>query len=93
MTSTPHPHSHRSHSYSQPNAKANGNGNGNGNIHDEFATLHMFLEAHFGDVSQPQTQMVDGKEDELLVIDVTVDGIVARIDLISIVGLRQRGLG
>jgi len=53
----------------------------------------MFLEAHFGDVSQPQTQMVDGKEDELLVIDVTVDGIVARIDLISIVGLRQRGLG
>lgn len=45
----------------------------------------MFLEAHFGDVSVPRTEVPEGEEDDLLVMDVTVDGIVARIDLISMV--------
>ena len=78
VTSNPHPHSHTSHSDAQTNVNAPS---------DEFAALYMFLQAHFGDVSQPQTQLVDGDEDELLVIDVSVDGIVARVDLISMVTL------
>jgi len=45
----------------------------------------MFLQGHFGDVSKPQTQMVEADEDELFVMDVKLDGVVARIDLISMV--------
>ena len=54
-------------------------------MEDEFKRLRMFLEAHFGDVSIPRTEVPEGEEDDLLVMDVTVDGIVARIDLISMV--------
>lgn len=42
----------------------------------------MFLEAHFGDVTIPNT----GEEEDWLVIDVKVDDVVARVDLISMVG-------
>lgn len=45
----------------------------------------MFLEAHFGSVSTPKTSVEDGEEDELLVMDVVVDDVVARVDLISMV--------
>lgn len=45
----------------------------------------MFLQAHFGDVSLPQHSVEDGEEDDLLVMDVRVDDVVARIDLISMV--------
>ena len=45
----------------------------------------MFLGAHFGDVSNPRRMTVDGDEDELLTMDVIMDGIVARIDLLSMV--------
>jgi hypothetical protein len=41
----------------------------------------MFLEAHFGDVSNPNT----GEEEDWLVMDVKVDDTVARVDLISMV--------
>ena len=60
---------------------------------DDFARLRMFLEAHFGDVSSPRRQVARGDEDELLVMDVTVDGVIARVDLISMVRklLRTRG--
>ncbi|TXT04239.1 hypothetical protein VHUM_04237 [Vanrija humicola] len=69
LTSSSHKHSHK-HSH------------GEGEAHD-FETLHMFLEAHFGDVSHPETQVADGDEDNLLVMKVTVDGVVATVDLIS----------
>lgn len=41
----------------------------------------MFLEAHFGDVTVPNT----GEEEDWLVMDVKVDDFVARVDLISMV--------
>ena len=41
----------------------------------------MFLEAHFGDVTVPNT----GEEEDWLVMDVKVDDDVARVDLISMV--------
>lgn len=43
----------------------------------------MFLEAHFGDVTVPNT----GEEEDWLVMDVKVDDTVARVDLISMVRL------
>jgi len=43
----------------------------------------MFLEAHFGDVTVPNT----GEEEDWLVMDVKVDDVVARVDLISMVRL------
>ncbi|KAG7527458.1 hypothetical protein FFLO_06915 [Filobasidium floriforme] len=47
--------------------------------------LRLFLLAHFGDVSVPLMQEKEGMEDELLVIRVDVDGVVARIDLMTMV--------
>jgi hypothetical protein len=46
----------------------------------------MFLEAHFGDVNVPNT----GEEEDWLVMDVKVDDVVARVDLISMVRLPFR---
>lgn len=43
--------------------------------------MRMFLEAHFGDVVIPDT----GEEEDWLVLDVKVDDVVARVDLISMV--------
>jgi hypothetical protein len=45
------------------------------------------LLAHFGDVSVPLMQEKEGMEDELLVIRVDVDGVVARIDLMTMVSI------
>lgn len=45
----------------------------------------MFLEAHFGEVTTPKTTVADGEEDDLLVMDVRVDNLTARLDLISMV--------
>lgn len=47
----------------------------------------MFLEAHFGDVSIPRKGRKDGNDDDLLVMDVVVDNVIARVDLISMVSL------
>jgi hypothetical protein len=47
----------------------------------------MFLQAHFGDVSEPKRKVDAGEEDELLVLDVNVDDASARVDLISMVRL------
>ena len=82
VTSDPHPHSHHTHSHPQTNGQTNGNGHGHP---DEFAILHMFLGAHFGDVSNPRKISSDGDEDELMTMDVAMDGTVARIDLLSMV--------
>lgn len=45
----------------------------------------MFLEAHFGDVTKPAQTVPEGSEDDLLVMKVTVDGVIATVDLISMV--------
>ncbi|RSH94523.1 endoribonuclease ysh1 [Saitozyma podzolica] len=62
-----------------PSAK----GNGSSPSSDEFDDLRLFLEAHFGEVTAPNRTVEDGDEDELLVMDVDVDGTKARVDLIS----------
>lgn len=49
----------------------------------------MFLEAHFGEVTKPASSVPDGSEDDLLVMRVTVDGVVATVDLISMVGINR----
>lgn len=49
----------------------------------DFERLHMFLSSHFGDVSEPQIALDGEDEDDLMVIDVRVDGRLARVDLIS----------
>lgn len=71
VTNHPHSHSH-SHSHSQSHTA-------------DFDRLHTFLTAHFGNVSEPRHTVDGGSEDELLVMDVDVDGVIARIDLISMV--------
>jgi cleavage and polyadenylation specificity factor subunit 3 len=53
----------------------------------------MFLEAHFGDVTKPASIVPDGSEDDLLVMRVTVDNVVATVDLISMVSGRARSWG
>lgn len=50
-------------------------------LHEDYERLRMFLEAHFGDVTVPNT----GEEEDWLVMDVKVDDVVARVDLISMV--------
>lgn len=84
VTTNPHPHAHHDHSAGDAS---------------DFDTLHMFLEAHFGDVtrpavageSKPKTNGEDAaaadpdadENDNLLAMKVSVDGAVATVDLIS----------
>ncbi len=85
VTSSPHPHSH---SHTHP--RINGDTNGDTHTQDGFSAFQMFLTAHFGDVSIPQKDMTDGDEnDDLMMIDVNVDGMTACVDLISMVCLPQ----
>lgn len=72
VTTNPHPHACHHHE--------------SGNENPDYDTLHMFLEAHFGEVSKPTSSVPDGSEDDLLVMRVTVDEVVATVDLISMVG-------
>ena len=85
VTANPHPHSHaHDHSHAQTNGQNKPNGtpaNGLTSRSPEFETLHMFLQSHFGDVSAPST----GDDDDLWVMDVKVDKVTARVDLISMV--------
>jgi cleavage and polyadenylation specificity factor subunit 3 len=83
VTSNPHPHS--CHAHSHPHADPSAKGNGSSPSSDEFDDLRLFLEAHFGEVTAPKRTVENGDEDELLVMDVEVDGTKARVDLISMV--------
>ena len=47
----------------------------------------MFLSAHFGPVEEPLMQEEEGREDELLVLKVDVDGVVAKVDLMTMVSI------
>lgn len=47
--------------------------------------LCMFLAAHFGTVSEVLLDEVPGREDDLLMLHVNVDGLVASIDLMTMV--------
>ncbi|WWD16619.1 endoribonuclease YSH1 [Kwoniella shandongensis] len=78
LTTTPHHHAH-GHGHNHDHSESNGDGH----IHSEFEKLAMFLEAHFGEVSGPNTSVPEGEEDDLLVMEVKVDNAIARIDLIS----------
>ena len=81
VTANPHPHSH-SHSHPHHGSKINGSNGHASPPNPEFEKLHLFLSAHFGDVTLPSTSDDD---DDLLVMDVTVDKSKARVDLISMV--------
>jgi cleavage and polyadenylation specificity factor subunit 3 len=81
VTSNPHPHSCHAHPHPQTHSHAAPSVKGNGSFDD----LRLFLEAHFGEVTAPKRTVEDGDEDELLVMDVDVDGTKARVDLISMV--------
>jgi hypothetical protein len=80
VTSKPHIHSHHEHPHpnlnSEPTEKTNG-----GELHEDYERLRIFLDAHFGNVTIPTT----GEDDDWLVMDVKVDDVVARVDLISMV--------
>lgn len=87
VTSNPHPHSH-SH------------GHGHGHSHSEKTTedsfvsaddlerLRLFLKAHFGQVDKPSK---DEDESDLLALDIKVDDLKARLDLISMVSRLSPG--
>lgn len=53
---------------------------------DELDKLHLFLQAHFGDVSVPKRTALEGEEDDLLMMGIKLDGVTANVDLISMVG-------
>ena len=81
VTSNPHPHSHsHSHSHAHSHAVTNGE-NGDASDTEDFERLRRFLTAHFGDVSMPS----EDDDDALLVIDIKVDNLEARVDLITMV--------
>jgi len=80
VTSKPHTHSHHDHPHPEPETTENRN---NEELHEDYERLRMFLEAHFGHVTVPNT----GEEEDWLVMDVKVDDVVARVDLISMVCL------
>ena len=79
MTANPHPHSH-SHSHGHSHSHdVETNGEGSINSSGEFDNLHMFLQAHFGDV----TLHPAGSGDDELSMTIKVDSHVAKLDLIS----------
>ena len=85
VTSKPHVHScGHSHSHTGKKKKPTRE------LTAEFDKIRMFLESHFGSVSDLRTQMKEGPEDEdeLLTLDVELDGVKASVDLISMVSPR-----
>lgn len=80
VTANPHPHSHshgHSHSHDEPNGDASTIVSA-----DDLERLKVFLTAHFGQVA-PSSDEDDG----LLALDITIDNLKARLDLISMVRL------
>lgn len=92
MTSRPHDHTH-DHDHEQENgAEALDKSIDSAptpELPSDIHRLRLFLLAHFGDVSIPLMQETEGKEDDLLVIRVEVDGVVARVDLMTMVSPYQ----
>lgn len=85
VTSNLHPHSHsHSHSHALSHAVTNGE-NGDASDTEDFERLRRFLTAHFGDVSMPS----EDDDDALLMIDIKVDNLEARVDLITMVRNRD----
>ena len=76
VTSNPHPHSHSpSHTHTITHGETGDNSS------DDFERLRRFLAAHFGEVTMPS----ENDDDSLLVIDIKVDDLDARVDLITVV--------
>ncbi|KAK1927405.1 putative cleavage and polyadenylation specificity factor [Papiliotrema laurentii] len=79
LTSNPHPHSHshsHSHSHAEPDGPADSLVSG-----DDIERLRLFLTAHFGQVDKPSNENDDS--DDLLALEIKVDNLTARLDLIS----------
>jgi cleavage and polyadenylation specificity factor subunit 3 len=104
VTSRPHEHSHNHDAVHRDNEDNQERGQANSStstrsLDNEISRLLIFLSAHFGPIAPPLTTEQPGKEDDLLVIDISVDGIVARVDLMTMVvtcsnvGLRKRVVG
>jgi hypothetical protein len=91
VTSRPHGHAHdHDHEHKLDTAAPEGipeafSSTSASRLTSDIHRLRLFLLAHFGDVSVPLMQEKEGMEDELLVIRVDVDGVVARIDLMTMV--------
>ncbi|OCF74850.1 endoribonuclease YSH1 [Kwoniella mangroviensis CBS 8886] len=83
LTSTPHLHSHHDHSHETGESMINGHSHSDASGNEEFDRIRMFLEAHFGEVSGPKVTVAEGEEDELLVMTVKIDEVMAKVDLIS----------
>ncbi|WVQ83623.1 endoribonuclease YSH1 [Cryptococcus sp. DSM 104549] len=81
LTTTPHRHAHHHH-HGHSRGKAE-KGDQPQPDFTEFDRLRLFLEAHFGEVSGPNTTVPEGGEDDLLTMEVKVDDAVAKVDLIS----------
>ena len=89
MTSRPHDHAHE-HEHdvqdkSLPTASSPDESTPAEELPSDIHRLRLFLLAHFGDVSIPLMQETEGREDDLLVMRVEVDGTVARVDLMTMV--------
>lgn len=87
VTSNPHPHSH-SHSHSHRHAHEHATNGGTEVVvvkplDERFERLQRFLTAHFGEVTVPARDDDEG----LWVIDIHVDELTARLDLISMVSV------
>ncbi len=54
-------------------------------LHSDIERLRLFLIAHFGEVSVPLLEEIEGREDELLVMTVRLDELEAKIDLMTMV--------
>ena len=93
VTSRPHGHAHdHAHDHKLDTAAPKGvpevfSSTSASRLTSDIHRLRLFLLAHFGDVSVPLMQEKEGMEDELLVIRVDVDGVVARIDLMTMVSI------
>jgi hypothetical protein len=60
-------------------------------LRNDIERLRLFLIAHFGDVTEPLLEEVEGREEELLVMTVKVDAQEAKIDLMTMVRRLNEG--
>lgn len=81
VTSNTHPHSH---SHSHPHKEESKSIDTIVSA-DNLERLRLFLQAHFGEVVKPSN--VEGDDSDLLALDIKVDDVEARLDLLSMVRL------
>lgn len=57
-------------------------------LNSDIERLRLFLVAHFGEVSTPLLEEIEGREEELLVMTVRLDEQQAKIDLMTMVSAK-----